>query len=80
MNQFIDNTTNNNLSLEKYRQSDIRLAYKVDAETLKDIEFTLLLNNFTNRDIVSNAYVYAGEAYFFPQAKFNFMAGVNFKF
>ena len=78
--QFLDNTTNNNLSLEKYRQSDIRFAYKVDTETLKDIEFTLLLNNFTNRDIVSNAYVYAGEAYFFPQAKFNFMAGVNFKF
>lgn len=78
--QFLDNTTSDRLSIDKYRQADMRIAYVFHTKVVKDIEFNLLLNNFTNREIVSNAYVYAGEAYFFPQAKFNFLMGVNLRF
>jgi iron complex outermembrane receptor protein len=78
--QFLDNTSTDRLSIDKYRQNDMRIAYTFHTEVVKDVEFSLLLNNFTNREIVANAYVYAGEAYFFPQAKFNFMAGVNLRF
>jgi iron complex outermembrane receptor protein len=78
--QYLDNATNERLAIDKYRVNDLRLAYVFHTKSLKDVEFNLLLNNFTNREIVSNAYVYAGEAYFFPQAKFNFMTGINLKF
>lgn len=78
--QYLDNATNENLVINSYRVSDMRLSYLFHTKSLKDVEFNLLLNNFTNKEIVSNAYVYAGEAYFFPQAKFNFMAGVNLRF
>jgi len=78
--QFLDNTTNTALKLDRYMQNDLRLAYMLHTEAVKDIEFTFLLNNFTNRKIVSNAYVYYGEAYLFPQATINFMFGMNLKF
>ena len=78
--QYLDNATNERLAIDKYRVNDLRLAYVFHTKSLKDVEFNLLLNNFTNREIVSNAYVYAGEAYFFPQAKFNFMTGINLRF
>ena len=78
--QFLDNTTSDRLSIDRYRQSDMRFAYVFHTKAVKDIEFNLLLNNFTNRKIVSNAYVYAGEAYYFPQARFNFLIGMNIRF
>lgn len=78
--QYLDNTTNENLSLNRYYQSDLRFSYLTHSEVIKDIEVTFLLNNFTNRNIVSNAYVYAGEAYYFPQAKINFLLGLNLRF
>ena len=78
--QYLDNTTNENLSLKRYNQSDIRLSYVTHTDIIKDIEISFLLNNFTNRNIVSNAYVYAGEAYYFPQAKINFLLGLNLRF
>ncbi|MCB9256532.1 MAG: TonB-dependent receptor [Chitinophagales bacterium] len=78
--QFLDNTSNTALSLDRYTQTDIRLSYLKHTKILKDIEFSLLLNNIANKKIVSNGYVYAGEAYYFPQARFNFMFGVNLKF
>jgi len=78
--QYLDNTTNENLSIDRYHQSDIRLSYITHSKVIKDIEVSFLLNNFTNRNIVSNAYVYAGEAYFFPQARINFLLGLNLRF
>ena len=78
--QYLDNTTNENLSIDRYYQSDFRFSYLTHSELIKDIEVSFLLNNFTNREIVSNAYVYYGEAYYFPQAKINFLLGLNLRF
>ena len=78
--QYLDNTTNENLSLDRYRQHDFRISYLTHTDFIKDIEISFLVNNFSNRDIVSNAYVYAGDAYYFPQAKINFLLGLNLKF
>lgn len=78
--QFLDNTSNTALKLNRYTQTDIRLSYLQHTKVLKDVEFSLLLNNIANKKIVSNGYVYAGDPYFFPQARFNFMFGVNLKF
>lgn len=78
--QYLDNTTNESLSIDRYHQSDFQVSYLTHSKVIKDIELSLLVNNFTNRDIVSNAYVYAGEAYFFPQAGINFLVGLNLRF
>lgn len=79
-NQFIDNTTNTALQLDRYYQSDIRLSYLLEMKRMKSMQFIVLLNNITNREIVSNAYVYGGYGYYFPQAKFNWNIGVNCNF
>lgn len=78
--QFLDNTTNNRLSLKRYYRSDFGLQYTVHTKPVKDISFLFRLNNFTNRKIVSNGYVYYGTPYYFPQATINFMFGLNLKF
>ena len=78
--QFLDNTTNSDVSLNKYTQSDIRLSYTAKAKILKDFEFSLLVNNFMNNLYESNGYVYFGEAYYYPQAGTNFLMGVRTRF
>lgn len=78
--QFLDNTSNNRLGLNRYYHSDFGMQYTVHTKPVKDISFLFRLNNFTNRKIVSNGYVYGGTPYYFPQATINFMFGLNLRF
>lgn len=78
--QFLDNTTNDARSLDKYTQNDIQLSYRTNTKILKDFELSLLINNYTNRLYESNGYVYFGEAYFYPQAGANFLLGMRTSF
>jgi iron complex outermembrane receptor protein len=86
--QYIDNTSNKNHSLDPYFVNDVKLSYSIKTEFIKQIDFWLSLNNVLNNEYETNAWVYryyyddveySMDGYF-PQAKFNFMAGVGLKF
>ena len=86
--QFIDNTSNDQRSLNAYLVNNIRFNYSLETRLLKRIEFILSLNNIFNETYETNAWVYRyyydNAEYemngYFPQAGFNFMAGINIKF
>ena len=78
--QYLDNTSNKRLSLDPYFLNDLRLSYSVQKEHIKEVGFTFLIKNLTNRKYISNGYVYYGEPYFYPQAGIHFLAGVRMRF
>ncbi|MBN2174180.1 MAG: TonB-dependent receptor [Bacteroidales bacterium] len=86
--QYIDNTSSKERSLDPYFVNDLKFFYTVTTRLIREINFTISLNNIFNVEYETNAWVYryfyANEEYelngFFPQAKFNFMCGVILKF
>ncbi|MBM3436618.1 MAG: TonB-dependent receptor, partial [Bacteroidetes bacterium] len=86
--QYIDNTSNKNRSLDPYFVSDLKLCYSIKTGFIRQIDLMISLNNIFNTEYESNAWVYryyyGNEEYkmdgYFPQAKFNVMAGVSLKF
>ncbi|RYE26423.1 MAG: TonB-dependent receptor, partial [Sphingobacteriales bacterium] len=86
--QYLDNTANDARSIDAYSLCDVRIRYSVQAKPFKELAFTLALNNILNKQYESNGYTYsyiAGgstitENFYFPQAGFNWMAGLNLKF
>jgi iron complex outermembrane receptor protein len=86
--QFLDNTSNDNRKLDAYFINDLRLTYSLPVKNLKGIDFRVTLNNILDKKYISNGYTYSefsgGTRYdynnYFPQAGFNFMAGVAIKF
>lgn len=86
--QYIDNTSNKDRSLDPYLIHDLKFYYTIRTGFLRQIDLMLSLNNILNVEYESNAWVYryytGNQEYemngYFPQAKFNFMAGVSFKF
>jgi iron complex outermembrane receptor protein len=78
--QYLDNTSNKDLVLDRYLINDTRIAYLVSGEKLPAIEFTLMINNLFNAMYESNGFVYDNTPCFYPQAGTNFMAGVTVKF
>ena len=86
--QYIDNTSNINRSLDPYFVNNLKLKYSVYPHFIKQIDFMISLNNIFNEEYETNAWVYRyyydDVEYemngYFPQAKFNFMAGINIRF
>ena len=86
--QFIDNTSNSDRSLDAYLINNVLLSYHFSFRTIKKVQLHLHLNNILNEVYESNAWVYryyyAGDHYedygYFPQAGFNFLAGVSIGF
>ena len=85
--QYLDNTSSEDKKLDGYFVSDLNVSYTPKAEKLKDLNFTLLVNNIFNKDYESNgytySYIYGGkitENFVFPQAGINFLAGVRVRF
>jgi iron complex outermembrane receptor protein len=86
--QYIDNTSNTERSLDPYFVNNLRLSYSIKTKFIKQIDFSLNLNNFLNEEYETNAWVYRyvydgkeGEMNgYFPQAEFNVMCGVSLKF
>jgi iron complex outermembrane receptor protein len=86
--QFIDNTSNVDRSLDPYFINDLKFYYTIKTGVIRQIDLMLSLNNIFNLEYESNAWVYryyTGNQEnkmdgYFPQAKFNFMAGVSLKF
>ncbi len=86
--QYLDNTSNEGRILKAYWTQDIRLMYPVKTKWSKRLDLTLLLNNVANTLYSSNGYTYSyiydgktiTENFYYPQAGFNFLAGVVVRF
>lgn len=86
--QFIDNTSNDDRSIDPYFVNDLKLSYTVQTNFIKELGFNLLINNVFNHEYESNAWVYRyilGEQEylmdgFYPQAGINILGGISLKF
>jgi iron complex outermembrane receptor protein len=78
--QYLDNTGNEDLSLNKYITNDLRIGYLLSKQKFGQVELTLLVNNIFNIKYESNGYVYDNSPYYYPQAGINFMAGITVRF
>ncbi|WP_345127072.1 TonB-dependent receptor [Hymenobacter antarcticus] len=87
--QYLDNSQNENRSINPYQTLDFRLRYALHPVFMKEIELGLLVNNVLNREYVANGYTYSyvGASgnqetfnWFYPQATRNYLASVGLKF
>ena len=93
--QFMGNIDSETSRLEAYTVSDLNVNYRILPKSLfKEINVSLLLNNFLGTEYVSNGYFYTFDddysvpgvvstvegAGYYPQARFNFLAGLSLRF
>jgi iron complex outermembrane recepter protein len=85
--QYLDNTSNEDRAITPYVTNDLRLSYTVFGNNNRKTAFTLLVNNVLSTLYASNGYTFSyiygdliTENFYYPQAKANFLAGVNFSF
>ncbi|MEP0986322.1 TonB-dependent receptor [Ekhidna sp.] len=86
--QFLDNTSNDDRSIDAYFVNDVRLSYDFRLKFIKNVNVSLLVNNVMDVEYSSNGYTfgYAGgdfvvrENYFYPQAGRNFLLALNLRF
>jgi len=86
--QFIDNTENDNRSLDPYFINNLLIEYGIKTNFFKKLTARLMINNIFDEKYETNAWVYryfyGGEEYamdgYFPQAGINFLAGLSVKF
>ena len=77
--QYLDNTQDENVTLDDYFINDLRFSYQIKPKGLETIELGLLLNNFLDVKYSSNGYSYGGTPYFYPQAGINFLLMLSVK-
>src|SRR5699024_2428135 len=83
--RFIDNTGNEDRSLNAYFINGLAFDYTLCPKGFKNIELSLKINNLFNAKYVSNGFTFAyyqnGNLHssnsYFPQAGINFLLGVN---
>ncbi|HET8573884.1 MAG TPA: TonB-dependent receptor plug domain-containing protein [Edaphocola sp.] len=86
--QYLDNTANKDRSIDPYTLANLRFRYELPTGFFKSLGISLSLNNILNKKYESNGYTYSyyadgalnTENYYFPQAGFNFIAGVDIRF
>jgi len=86
--QYIDNTSSEERKLNPYFVNDLLLSYYIEFKLLKRLGFSVKINNITNTEYETNAWVYryyyqGNYGYYdgyFPQAGINFLAGIDIKF
>ncbi len=86
--QYLDNTSDENRKMDSYFVNDIRVRYSLQPEWIKELSFSMLVNNVLNEKYESNGYTwgYIGggaaerQNYYFPQAGTNLMFMVALKF
>ena len=61
--QYLDNTQNDNRKLNAFWTSDFRINYAVRPRFVKNLEFSLLINNIFNQMYEPNGYTFS---YFLP--------------
>lgn len=83
--QFMDNTSDDNRSLNAFFVNDIRASYSIKPKIVKELTFSLLVNNLFNHLYESNGYTYSyisekqtvTENFYYPQAGTNFLLAVK---
>ncbi len=83
--QFMDNTSDVNRSLNAFFVNDIRASYSIKPKIVKELTFSLLVNNIFNHLYESNGYTYSyiydkqvtTENFYYPQAGTNFLLAVK---
>jgi iron complex outermembrane receptor protein len=79
--QYLDNSESTASRLPSYSVNDLNIAYEVRPKSIfKAIAFTGLINNFMDKNYISNGYMYGVDPYYFPQAGINFLLGMTLKF
>jgi iron complex outermembrane recepter protein len=78
--QYLDNSESDELSLPSYFVNDARCTYDISPKGMKNIAFSVLVNNLFDIEYSSNGYAYGTTPYFYPQAGRNFLAMVTLKF
>lgn len=86
--QYLDNTSNVERSIDPYSLADLRFRWQMQGDRLKDLGITLSLNNIFDTQYETNGYTFSYIAdgalrtanYYYPQAGFNFMLGVQLRF
>ena len=87
-NQYVDNTSSVERSLEAYFVNDIRIQYLLKTKLFKELGINLFVNNIFSVKYETNAWIYRyyiqGEPDiidgYFPQAGINFLAGLSLQF
>ena len=85
--QYLDNTSNDNRSINPISISNLTLSYKIENKFFEEITFSLLVNNIFNALYSNNgytfSYIYEGqtttENFYYPQAGRNFMFRILLK-
>lgn len=86
--QYLDNTQNEDRSLDPFFVNNLRLLYTIETNWVKELRVGLLINNLLNEQYEPNGYTfnyeYAGdlvvENFYYPQAGTNFMLNVGLRF
>lgn len=86
--QFLDNTSSESKKLDAFFVNDVRINYTIKPKWIREIGFTLAVNNVFNEQYESNGYTYAyiaggqriTENFYFPQAGINILGGISIKF
>lgn len=86
--QYLDNTANDERSIDPYFVNDLRLSWSWKPRFLKEVQFSFFINNIFDEEYESNGFTYgylAGatayrENFYFPQAGRNFIGMIGIKF
>lgn len=86
--QYLDNTSNAARQIDPYFVNDLRLVYTVHPKGMREISFSVFVNNLFDVEYESNGYSYgyfAGateirQNYYYPQAGTNLMGMVALRF
>ncbi len=85
--QYLDNTSDENRKLDAFFVNDLRFGYTIKPKFMKEINFSLLVNNIFNHEYEPNGYTYSyifgdviTENFVYPQAGTNFLAAVRLRF
>jgi iron complex outermembrane receptor protein len=85
--QYLDNTSNENRVIKPYYTTDVRIRYSLKLKPFREVGILIGLNNVLNKLYENNGYSYTysyqgrefTDNYYYPQAGFNWMAGLNLK-
>lgn len=79
--QYMNNIESPEAKLNDYTTTDVNLVYVITPKKwIENITLTALINNVFAKEYSSNGYMWDIYPYYFPQAKRNFLVGVNVRF
>lgn len=76
--QFMTNTELEDGRLDSYFLTDVLVKFSPNWWNLKNLEFSLLINNLFDQEYESNGYYYEGP-YYYPQAGINILGGFSIR-